>query len=253
METDKVLRHTGLSEKQIAVYAALLKLGEASMTELARAGHLKRSTAYLVVEELLVGGLIAETTKGKRMMYSAVHPRRLLDLARFRERQIEEALPELTALYNAPKEKPRIQVFEGVEGMRALYRELYQSLNKREEALWFTRIGALREYMPEALTEYKKMLRRLRHPRIRELNYGDEEGKKWLIEMKRVRGRNHFIRALPTDYEFGFTDNLIFGNKLVIFSLKEHVFVTVIESEEIAKTYRALFEWAWKQGREGGN
>ena len=134
--------------------------------------------------------------------------------------------------------------------MRALYRELYQSLNKREEALWFTRIGALREYMPEALTEYKKMLRRLRHPRIRELNYGDEEGKKWLIEMKRVRGRNHFIRALPTDYEFGFTDNLIFGNKLVIFSLKEHVFVTVIESEEIAKTYRALFEWAWKQGRE---
>jgi len=250
METDKVLRHTGLSKKQVAVYAALLKLGEASMTELARTAGLKRSTAYVVVEELLVGGLMAEATKGKRTMYSTVHPRRLLDLARFRARQIEEALPELAALYNAPKEKPKIQVFEGVEGMRALYRELYQSLNKKEEALWFARISALREYMPEALTEYKTMLRHLAHPRIRKLNYGDEEGKKWLTEMKRVRGRNHFIRILSTEFEFGFTDNLIFGNKLVIFSLKAHVFVTVIESEEITKTYRTLFEWAWKQGRE---
>ena len=141
-------------------------------------------------------------------------------------------------------------MFEGIEGLRALYRELYQSLNNREEALWFTRIDALRAYMPEAATEFKRLLRQVRSPKIRELNYGNEAGKQWAEETRKLRGKNHFVRTLSSEFEFGFTDNLIFGNKLVTFSLKENVFVIIIESEEIAKTYRALFEWAWKAGRE---
>ena len=87
-------------------------------------------------------------------------------------------------------------------------------------------------------------------PKIKELNYGNEEGRQWAGETKKMRGKNHFVRILSPEIEFGFSDNLIFGNKLVIFSLKENVFVIMIESEEIAKTYRALFEWAWKQGEE---
>jgi hypothetical protein len=134
--------------------------------------------------------------------------------------------------------------------MEQLYEELYQSLNNKEEALWFTRIDALKKFFPIAITLYKKVLRRLANPKIRELNFGNEAGKIWSEETKPLRNKNYKIRLLPDDFEFGFTDNLIFGNKLVIFSLKKDVFVIVIESEEIAKTYRAMFEWAWQNGKE---
>lgn len=250
MDTTSTLKLVGFTPKQAAVYQLLLQRGEGSMTEVARETRLKRSTTYLVVEELQVMGFVSETLRGKRKVYSAAHPRRLADMVKFKERHIDETLPELVALYNTTKEKPKIQVFEGYEGVRLLYKELNQSLSNREEALWFSRVGAVREVMPEALIDFKKMLRQLRHPRIRELNYDDEEGRRWAEETKRLRGKHHFVRILPTDFEFGFSDHIIFQNKLVMFSLKQRIFVVVIESEELVKTYRALFECAWKQGKE---
>jgi len=241
-----LVQNSGLDNKQAAVYMASLELGEALISDISRKALVKRSTTYLAVDVLVTLGLLSVKTVGKRKLYSAVHPRRLLGLARFREKEIESAMPELVALYNTPKEKPKIQVFEGMEGVRSLYRELYASLSSKEEALWIARIGALREFAPEGLAEYKKVLRSLVNPKIRELNYGDEEGIKWSKEIKRLQGKNHHIRLLPTDFEFGFSDNLIFGNKLAIFSLKKSVFVMVIESADVVKTYKALFEWAWK-------
>jgi len=248
MDMVSVLKRIGLDQKQALIYVKALELGEASMTELARATALKRPSVYLSVEKLLLKGLLSEATKGKRKMYAAIHPRRLVDIARLQSREVEEMLPELVALHNAPKEKPKIYVFEGEEGVKMLYRELYSSLNNKEEALWVSNIGALRRCLPEALTAYKKMLRELHHPKIRELNFGDEEGRRWSTEIKSFKGKNHLVRTLPTDFMFGLSDNLIFGNKLVLFSLRNNLFVTVIESNDIAQTYRALFEWAWRHG-----
>src|SRR3989338_4796673 len=154
MDCISTLKGAGLTHKQAVVYRTLLELGETSMKLLTRKAGLKRPTAYLIVEELSVLGLLSVTQKGKRKVYSAVHPKRLVEMVRFREHQIESSLPELVALYNTPKAKPKIQVFEGAAGLRVLYREVYQSLNNREEAFWFTRIDALRLHMPEALTEF---------------------------------------------------------------------------------------------------
>lgn len=41
--------------------------------------------------------------------------------------------------------------------------------------------------------------------------------------------------------------SIVWQNKIAIFSLKEELFVTIIESEEIVKTYKALFDAAWEQ------
>jgi len=248
MDLQPTLKKFGLNDKEASVYLAALELGESSMTELSKKSALKRPTTYLVAQELELLGLLSETKKGKRKLYSAAHPKRFFEIARFREQQIQEILPELVAFFNAPKDKPKIQVFEGKDGINLVYRELYQSLNNKEEALWFTNIGALKKFMPEALTSYKKMLQQLNNPKIRELNYGDDAGKQWMEEMKKIIGKNHVIKILAPDFSFGYSDNLIFGNKLVIFSLSHDVFVTVIESIEVTKTFRALFEWAWKQG-----
>ncbi len=238
----------GLTENQAKVYTAALELGEASITDIARKAVLKRPTVYLLIEELELMGLISSVRKGKRTVYTAQHPNRLLEIAKSRERQIEEIMPDLLALHNAPKEKPKIQVFEGTAGIKLVYDEMYESLGKKQEALFFTDIKALQESSPTALDEYKAQLRKLKNPHIRELNYANNEGVRWSKEAAQLmKGRPHYeVRTLPTDFEFGMTDNLIFGSKLVIFSHKKDVLVIVIDSIEVAKTYRVLFEWAWR-------
>ncbi len=245
---DKIIEKLGLSDKETKIYMASLKLGEASITELSRASGQKRTTSHLAVNQLAMLGLVSETVKGKRRVVAPVHPRRLLEIARLRANQVEDHLNELIALYNVPKEKPKISVFEGEEGVRHVYKELYDSLNNKEEAIWISRISSLKS-VPYSISGWKDMLRRLKNPSIRELNYDEPSAREWDKEMRSLRGKNHAIRYMPRNFEFGFTDNLIFQNKLVIFSLKSDLFVTVIESEEIVKTYKALFECAWNQSK----
>ena len=249
MEIATLLQQLGLNEKEAAVYLAALSLAQGSMTELTKKAELKRPTVYLAVERLQMAGLLSQVTIGKQVRYSPAHPRRLLEIAQSRARHIEAQLPELVARYNTPQHKTKLQVFEGSAGVKLLYQELYQLLSKKEEALFFTNIEALRESLPEAFNEYKKLVRTLYNPKIRELNIGNEGGKWWFTEVNKIKGKNHYVRLLPTTYPFGACDNLIIGNKLAIFSLKESIFVTVIEDQEIAQTYRAMFEWAWRAGK----
>ena len=245
---EKMIEKLGLSDKEAKIYMTALEIGESTVTELAKKAVLKRATAHLAIGSLIMLGLLSETKKGKKRVIAPVHPRRLLELAKFRANQIEDHFSELLAIYNSPKEKPKIQVFEGEEGVRLMYKELYDSLNNRNEAIWISRISSLKK-IPYSISGWKDMIRRVTNPRIRELNYDEPEAHEWEREMKPLMGKNHIIKHIPRDFEFGFTDNLIFENKLVIFSLKKDVFVIVIESEEIVKTFKALFEWVWKQGR----
>jgi len=237
----------GLSEKQAKIYLAVLESGTSSMTQIAQKTKLKRSTCYLVVEELIVQGLLSQNLRGKRKFYTATHPRRLRDIARTREREIEEVFPKLLSLHNTPKDRPKIHTIEYsyTEGVRQLYDEIYRSLKAGEEALVFTDIRAFRSF-PASIKLYKKMLKQLKNPHIRELVPADKEGIKWLKEMKPYIGKNHRMRILPPGFPFEGTDNLIFRDKIVISSLQKEIFIIVIESKNIANTYRAFFECAWK-------
>ncbi len=46
------------------------------------------------------------------------------------------------------------------------------------------------------------------------------------------------------------TDNMIYGNTLVVFSIKEQIFATIIESTNIVNTYKTLFNMAWRSGKK---
>lgn len=248
IHTHPTLQKIGLSEKQSAVYLAALELGEATITDIARKAELKRPTVYLIIEELEIMGLVATIRKGARRIYMAQHPQRLLEILHSRERQVAEGLPDLIALYNTPKDKPKIQVFEGKAGVELIYNEMFSALGQKQEALFFTDVEMLLAKFPDALRDYQERLREIRNPRVRDLHFSNPAGLAWAGEMEKfMTGNTHYaVRLLPLDYEIGTTDNLIFGSKFVIFSHTKDIFVILIDSEEIAKTYRILFECAWK-------
>lgn len=246
MEIAPRIKQLGLSDHETAVYLAALEIGRGTITEITDKSKEKRPTVYLALDRLEILGLVAREIVGKKKLWSAVNPRRLKELAEFRAKQIEEVLPELTALYKENSEKPSARILEGVLGVRAAYEEAYSLLNSNEEGLWFGNITFLIEHFPELLREYNALLRRLRNPHIRELIYGGEKSKAWVKEMQGGLSKNHRIKYFTDSTAFGQTDQCIIGNKIITFSFGKEIFVLITESKEMAQTQRALFEQIWK-------
>lgn len=244
MDIQKILGQLGLSDKQSQVYLALLELGEAPMTLIAKKAGLKRPTTYLIVDELNVLGLSSEIIKGKKKYYSATHPRRLVELARFRSKQAEELLPELVARQKIAA-KPVVRMLEGIEGARVAYQEAYSLLNNEAEGLWMGNVTFMVENFPELLREYNSLIRKIRDPHIRELITGNEKSKKWVDDMQSNISKNHQIKYYSDGGNFGMTDQFIVGDTIIQFSFGTEIFVLITESREMAQTQRALFELVW--------
>jgi sugar-specific transcriptional regulator TrmB len=247
MRVPERIKQIGLSEKEAAVYLAALEIGRGTITEITQAALQKRPTVYLALDRLEMLGLVSRESIGKKKLWSAVNPRRLKELAEFRATQIEEIMPELTALYKDNRDKPSARVLEGIAGVRIAYHEAFSLLNSKEEGLWIGDTGTLHERFPEVLAEYNRILRQVHNPHIRELIHGGAASKVWANEMQKKLSKNHSIKYFGEDIRFGSTDQLIIGNKIMSFSFGKEIFVLIVESKELAQTQRGLFELIWKK------
>lgn len=86
------------------------------------------------------------------------------------------------------------------------------------------------------------------HNVIREIGNDDTETRQYFRHSNKLNPK-HEIRLIRDEGIFEQTDNMLYGNTLVIFSVKKEIFAIVIESKTIAKTYRTLFNMAWRSGK----
>ena len=78
--------------------------------------------------------------------------------------------------------------------------------------------------------------------RVRELLQADNKSIRF---QQKNNSEMHRIKIAPEQYKFP-TDNLIFGNKLAIFSYKDTPQAVIIESSDVVATYKSVFEILWK-------
>lgn len=116
------LRNIGLSEKESAIYLALLELGPSTVSEVASHAEIKRPTAYFVIEDLLKRGLIAQAG-GQVKRFIAERPEKIIAQEQRRLKQLEKILPGLSNLAHSAKHKPAVRFFTGEEAIRSVYEE----------------------------------------------------------------------------------------------------------------------------------
>ena len=247
----QTIKQTGISGIEARVYMAALELGECSITNLAKKAELKRPTVYLALDELEFLGLISRVKKGKRNHISPVHPRRLLQIAKHKEKVIEDDLPELIGVYTNTSQKPKVQMFEGMQAVTDIYRESFERLKNGEELLIFTDMAHILESHPHIPAEFEKIAGNILYQsRVREITYGDEGGKKYIETMRDKINRGYQLRLSDSEFLQGQNEQFIFQDKIIYFSLSTDIYVVVIESEDLARTHKAMFEMAWKNAEE---
>lgn len=250
MELKAGLAEIGLEDKQIEVYLAALQFGVATVLGIAKVAGVKRPTTYLILEQLEGMGLVSRVQKGRKVLYKAEEPDRLLSRLVVKQRIAEDLLPSLKAIYNLEPEKPVIKMNDGMAGVRNVYTEIFTYLANHpdEELLIFGSLkDAVEHFEPQVIDFFYQSIGRAK-TRVREIGNDDHETRKYYRASARLN-HNHDIRLVRAEGRFTQTDNLLYGNRLAIFSVKEPLFVTTIESAPIVETYRTIFNMAWRSGK----
>ncbi|MDR3642058.1 MAG: helix-turn-helix domain-containing protein [Candidatus Doudnabacteria bacterium] len=133
----KQLANFGLSEKEAKIYLALLELEAATVFEASKQSGINRSSAYVVLEGLKKKGFVGISDDKKVRRYIAASPETLLLAAKQAAKKqedtklgIESIIPELKALHKGAKHRPIVKVFEGENGAKDVYWNIFSSTGK---------------------------------------------------------------------------------------------------------------------------
>lgn len=235
-----MLKSLNLSEAQGAVYVAALELGQATMQALAKKSGVKRTSIYNFIEEMKERQLIVETRKKKRNVYSAVAPSNLLEIEKARLRELETLMPELTAIQNKGRNKPRVTFYEGVEGLKDIFGDM---LKERKLIHGFWDYENAEKVLGNYLESYYRPERKRLNIFYRGILRDSPATRAALQYDNKAFRESKFIQKGEFTTEIN-----IYGNKVALMSfLNKPPFGVLIEDKDIADTLRTAWENLWEK------
>lgn len=159
MITEK-LQKFGLSDKEAQVYAVLQRLGSSVVSDIARKSGINRSTVYVLLDALAKRGLVSISERGGIRVYSPAPAERLVQMAEDSLAKWSslaetgrELLKEFEKQPRGTKSKPAVQLFEGVEGIKTVYKMM---LIPKEAMHSYSALSVMQEALPDFFTNYRK-------------------------------------------------------------------------------------------------
>lgn len=237
-----LLKKLGLDERESQVYLSLLESGPQLPQHIARSTGIKRTTLYEIFPLLIDQGLIIEVTQGKRRLFQAVAPDKLLRDYESHYKEIRENFTDLMAIYRMQGLRPKIEVYEGFEGMQKLYN---RTLETKDEIKSFVMPS---RYNPKVMDWFVKdyvPARVKRGVSIKVIMTSDEISE-YYAQFKKEHLR---VSKLVPATKFKFRIECMIQANRVYFASYEKggpLVGIIIESKQIADTLGALFDLAWE-------
>jgi sugar-specific transcriptional regulator TrmB len=245
---ENALQSLGLNKKEATVYIALMSMGTATVSDVAKKAEINRTTGYDILSALSSKGLVSISGKEPRQEYRCENPDKLLsflqnDIERKKEnlRYAEILLPELKSIYKVGS-RPQIKFYEGKEGLMEVYED---TLTAKEPIRAYATVDDMHNALPNYFPKYykrrteKKIAIRAIVPKT---EIGMERGEQDKAEMR----ESAFVP--PDKYYFSPEIN-IYDNKVMIASWREKLGI-IIESAEIADAMKKIYELAWDRAKE---
>lgn len=239
---EKYLRDIGLSDKEAAVYIALLGFDKAKIAQISEKAKVKRPTTYVILESLATKGLVSEFNADKKTYYIAEPPEKL---EHFVERQIQNLeehkksldliVPQLRSIQHEGSERPVVQFFEGKEGVLSAHSGTFaKKIGNEPVYMIYPRdlvSGIFNEKETSVLREQRLKLG-VKSKAVYTSTVGerpsDETGERMIIDSKKY----------PIE-----CDITVYGEKIRITVLGKHVSGIYIDSKEFAETLKSMVRY----------
>ncbi len=242
MEIIESLQKFGLSEKEAKVYIANLELGNSLAGDIALKSNLPRTLVYDLLERLIDLGLASYAIKNNKKYFQASNPEKLFRILKEKLSSVSKILPKLKELEKSDGVKrPKVQIFEGKEGMKTVMDDILKSNIKVFLAYGSSRSSY--EIIPAFIEDWHKQ--RAKKKILMRIIYNNTKESKEKISKFKKSLRLTYYKFMPIELESP-TATLIYANKVVLQSWTKEPFAVMIESKEMAENQKKYFEELWK-------
>lgn len=243
MDTTILTQNLGLSDKEAAVYVAVLELGESTVNPIAQRSGIKRTSIYYFIDHLVELGLIEVAVIRNRKHFTARSPEYLSALQERRLKEVQDAIPQFMSLFNTSTNKPKISYYEGPEQVRQIMLEelrhkIVRSIWPMKEVTEMIGGGQFMERLVSQLKEKGTHVKVIRFPQ-QEIEY---EG--W---QNRPKESWRDIRYAQPGIYFPLAIQIYDEDTVAFISSKKEGFGILIESAELGAAMIYLFEMFWEQ------
>jgi sugar-specific transcriptional regulator TrmB len=248
LELAAKLQTIGFSDKEAKVYVAALFLGPSSVQKIAEQAEINRATAYFVLEQLQIMGLISESTEGKKTVFIAEGPDAIERWLARQEKDIAERRSELKALTPELKQSQRsdgedgpvVRFFKGGDGARNTIGLLRRKARNGSSVYTMTNYDEALKIIPDISKTNSQA--RLKKKLASKMFYSSQDHTV-TTDPKLLRETKKVVVPIAADinlYEHGASFS----------TYDEHGSVgIIIESKEIVAALRQLFDLAWKNSK----
>ena len=240
---EEELKLLGLNDVDVKAYLVLLELGESLASEIAKKSSIPRASIYDILERLEQEGLVSYIIRDFKKYFSAADPKTIIENIEYKKKRIKDILPELEKIKSKkPGEVTKVEIFEGKKGLQTI-----MNLMLEEKELFV--MGASRkssEILPFFVEKWHR--ERLKRKIKTKIIYNDIEGiRKSVNKSVDVLGPRDLwnFRFLHT-YYLSPIMTIVFGNQVALVNWVKDPSVILIQSKDIAETYKQYILSLWK-------
>lgn len=245
----EALRQLGLTEGEIKVYLALVRLGETTSGPIVDESGISASKVYVTLDRLAKKGLASHIVKGKTKYFIAADPQRLIVYLHEKEeglKQQEHALQALVSSLHSEHLRVGVhetaQVFDGLKGIQTA-RERTLEIMKKGDEMWI--LGIARTPYDGSMNDYFKDYHRRRIAKgIRCKYLFNEYARKPYGETSagyRLSEVRYMSESLITHAWME-----IYADTVTIGINKGRSFSVIIQNQEVANSFRIYAALLWQ-------
>lgn len=242
MDFIEALQNLGLEEKEARVYIALLKSNRSSAYAIADRAELKRPTTYVILDELIKKGLVYKVPRVKKQLFVAKSPKEVFALAEEKLSLAKEILPELLAISEGTKPKPRTLFFDGIRSIEQIYDTHSKRMQNKEIVGFYSHIKEAPKDLQELFLHIAKKFKKNKI-NVRGIAPNSPDLQIYR-ETDAIYDRK--IKTVPLD-KYSSNISIEIGEDYVLFFAHNELQVTLIENKDIAKTMKEIFELVWRK------
>ena len=243
---NSILTQLGLDANQILIYTYLLENGASKASSIAKNTPFKRGLVYKILDELVELQIIEkDDPNGGVSIFTPFHPSALKSLAESKVRQAQNAqnhldsdIGSLISKYNLANNKPGIEFYEGVEGVKKV---IYDTLTSKTAIYTYADMEQVEKYIKKINDEYAQKRDKMNLKKkvlLVDSEYTHKilrEYKKTNLDIRFVKNASHFATVMQ-----------IYDNKVSYVTLSDAKMVgIIIQDKNIYDTHKALFKSMW--------
>ena len=240
------LEQFGLKANEAKVFLSLLKLSEASPNRIAEEAGIERTTVYKILDILSDKGLVSKNIKGKRLTYVSKGSKAIEGLLSRQKSILSGIMPLLLALENTDSVKPRVEFYDNIEAIKAVYNRSLCSEEKIRRD--FISIQGITDLLGQRFIQNHTNLRVKKNISVKAIrSYDDKQSeleKDWLLKSTNTETMREVKYLKNISFE---STIVLFDQTVLIISAGKNPFALVIESTDLSKTVKVLFDIAWEK------